>query len=132
MSNELEPDAYYPPLSATRTGLACRCPRCGRGKLYDGFLTVTSKCSVCGLALSAHDAGDGPAVFIIMILGFVVVGLALWVEVTFSPPLWVHALLWPPLILGGALGMLRPLKGVMIANQYKLGTGDFEGPDDAD
>lgn len=131
MSDEREPEAYYSRQSAIRTGLACRCPRCGMGKLYDGFLTVAPKCSVCGLALAEHDAGDGPAVFIIMILGFVVVGLALWVEVTFTPPLWVHAVLWPPVILGGALGMLRPLKGIMIANQYKHIAEDFEGPDDA-
>jgi uncharacterized protein (DUF983 family) len=109
---------YYPPVSPLSVGLHCRCPRCGQGKLFTGYLTVTGTCSVCGLDLSAQDSGDGPAVFIILILGFIVVGLALWVEATYEPPLWVHAVIWPPVILGGALAMLRPLKAYMIALQY--------------
>lgn len=89
------------------------------GPLFKGFLTVAERCPVCGLDLSAQDSGDGPAVFIILILGFVVVALALIVEAKFEPPLWVHAILWPPLILGGALMLLRPFKATMIALQYK-------------
>ncbi|MGO8865918.1 MAG: DUF983 domain-containing protein [Alphaproteobacteria bacterium] len=107
------------PLSPFRTGLACRCPACGEGRLFRGYLHVAERCPVCGLDLAAEDSGDGPAVFIILILGFVVVALALVVEVKFEPPLWLHALLWPPLILGGALLMLRPFKATMIALQYK-------------
>ncbi len=76
-------------------------------------------CNACGLELASQDSGDGPAVFIILILGFVVVGLALWTEIAHEPPLWVHALLWPPLILGGSLGLLRPCKAAMIALQYR-------------
>ncbi len=109
----------YPPVSPLKAGLACRCPRCGRGKLFSGYLTVGAACGVCGLDLSAQDSGDGPAVFIIMILGFIVVGLAFWVDVSFTPPLWVHAILWPPVILGGALAMLRPLKALMVALQFR-------------
>lgn len=105
-------------VSPIKAGLACRCPRCGQGHLYKGFLTVADTCENCGLDLTKEDSGDGPAVFIILLLGFVVVGLALWVEVSFAPPLWLHAVLWGPLILGGSLAMLRPLKGVMIALQY--------------
>lgn len=120
---------YYPPISPFRAGLACRCPRCGRGRLYAGFLTIAPRCSACGLDLSAQDSGDGPAVFIILILGFVVVGLALWTEVTYEPPFWVHALLWPPIILGGSLGLLRPFKGVLIALQYRHRSHTF-GRDD--
>jgi uncharacterized protein (DUF983 family) len=109
----------YPPQSAFRTGLACRCPRCGRGRLFGGFLTVADRCQACGLDLTKADPGDGPAVFIILILGAAVVALALFTELTFMPPMWVHVLMWPPLILGGALAMLRPLKGLMIALQFK-------------
>ncbi len=69
--------------------------------------------------MSAQDAGDGPAVFVILVLGFIVVGLAALVEIQFSPPLWVHLLLWTPLILGGAIAMLRPLKAGLIALQYR-------------
>lgn len=116
----------YPSISPIRAGLACRCPRCGRGKLYAGFLTVAPRCAVCGLDLSAQDSGDGPAVFIILILGFIVVGLALWTEIAFEPPFWVHAVLWPPVILGGSLLMLRPFKGVLIALQYRHRSHTFD------
>ncbi|MCC7274173.1 MAG: DUF983 domain-containing protein [Alphaproteobacteria bacterium] len=105
--------------SPLSTGLAGRCPRCGKGALFEGFLTVRARCAACGLDLSRHDTGDGPAVFIILILGALVVSLALWVEVKFAPPLWVHAALWTPFTLGVALAMLRPLKGVMVALDYR-------------
>ena len=99
-------------------GLAGRCPGCGKGKLFQGFLTVSPVCDVCGLDLSFADSGDGPAVFVILFAGFVVVGLALVVEFLYQPPFWLHALLWGPLILLVTLGPLRPLKGVLIALQY--------------
>ncbi len=101
------------------TGLAARCPRCGKGALYKGFLAVRDSCPACGLDLSRHDTGDGPAVFIILVLGAVVVALALWVEVRWQPPLWVHAVLWTPFTLGVALAMMRPLKGIMVALDYR-------------
>ncbi len=109
----------WPPLSPLATALKLRCPRCGQGKLFRGLLTVVERCSVCGLDLRAHDSGDGPAVFIIFILGFIVVPLALWVEFHFEPPIWVHILLWPALLLGGTLAMLRPLKALMIGQQFR-------------
>jgi len=86
---------------------------------------VRQACEVCGLDLSAQDAGDGPAVFAILLLGMLVVGLAALVEINFSPPLWLHLVLWTPLILIGAVVMLRPLKAGLIALQYRyrrLGT----------
>jgi uncharacterized protein (DUF983 family) len=112
-------DRDYPPVSPFTAGLNCRCPRCGKGRLFDGYLSVSEQCPICGLDLSAQDSADGPAVFITMILGFVVVGLALIVEVTFQPPRWVHLVLWPPVIIAGALAMLRPFKALMIALQYR-------------
>ncbi len=69
-------------------GLACKCPRCGKGRLYSGFLTLRPNCEVCGLDYAFIDAGDGPAVFIIMIAGFIVVGAALVVEIKYQPPFW--------------------------------------------
>jgi uncharacterized protein (DUF983 family) len=101
-----------------RRGVACRCPRCGKGKLFQGFLTLRPRCEACGLDFDFADAGDGPAVFIILIAGFIVVGAALVTEIVYQPPFWVHALLWLPLILLVTLGPLRPLKGLLIALQY--------------
>ena len=81
------------------TGLAGRCPRCRKGALFSGFLNVRKQCPECGLDYSFADAGDGPAIFVILISGFIVVGAALIVEVIYQPPFWLHALLWGPLIL---------------------------------
>jgi uncharacterized protein (DUF983 family) len=104
--------------AAALAGLACKCPRCGKGKLFDGFLTLRSRCDACGLDYDFADAGDGPAVFIILFAGFVVVGAALVTEVTYQPPYWVHAALWLPLIALLTLGPLRPMKGLLIALQF--------------
>ena len=109
----------YPAVSPAHAALACRCPRCGEGKIFTGLLTVRSACPACGLDLSAEDAGDGPAVFLIFFLGAVAVGLAAWMEIEFEPPIWVHLLVLTPLILGGAILLLRPLKAYMIALQYR-------------
>lgn len=121
-------EGNHPPVSPLTAGLLARCPRCGKGALFDGYLKVRERCANCGLELARHDSGDGPAVFVILILGFIVVGLALWVELTFEPPLWLHALIWAPTILGGALLMLRPLKATLIALQYKHRREDYEQP----
>jgi uncharacterized protein (DUF983 family) len=114
-----EDKALYPPLPPSATGMRGRCPRCGEGRLWNGFLALQPRCQACGLDFSFADSGDGPAVFVIMIVGFIVVGLALFVEFTFGPPFWVHALLWVPLVLALSIGLLRPLKGFMIAQQYR-------------
>jgi uncharacterized protein (DUF983 family) len=110
---------HFPPVSVARAAFACRCPRCGEGRLFTGLLTVRAACPACGLDFSAEDAGDGPQVFVILFLGLIVVGLAAWVELKFEPPIWVHMAVWTPLILGGAIGMLRPLKAGLIALQYR-------------
>jgi uncharacterized protein (DUF983 family) len=110
---------HFPPVSVARAALACRCPRCGEGALFAGLLAVRPACPACGLDLSTQDAGDGPAVFVIFFLGLIVVGLAAWVELKLAPPMWVHMLLWTPLIVGGAILMLRPLKAGLIALQYR-------------
>ena len=99
-------------------GLAGRCPRCREGQLFSGFLTVDKDCEKCGLDYSFADAGDGPAIFVILIAGFIVVGAALIVEVVYQPPFWLHAVLWGPLILAVTLLPLRLLKGLLIVLQY--------------
>ncbi len=111
--------AFDPPVSVLSAALFCRCPRCGKGRLYDGLLRVAPCCAVCGLDLKAQDAGDGPTVFVVFVLGAIAVALAILVEVLFAPPLWVHAVLWAPFVLGGAVLMLRPLKAGFIALQYR-------------
>jgi uncharacterized protein (DUF983 family) len=109
----------WPPISPISTGLAGRCPRCGDGRLFAGFLTLAPKCEVCGLEYDFADSGDGPAVFVTLIAGFIVVGAALWTETVYEPPMWVHLIIFVPLTLIVCLGLLRPLKGVLIAMQYR-------------
>jgi uncharacterized protein (DUF983 family) len=107
-----------PSVSPLFAGLMCRCPGCGRGKLFRGFLGLPAHCDVCGLDYGFIDAGDGPAVFVILLSGFIVVGGAVIVEALYQPPFWLHAALWWPLILLTTLGPLRPMKGLLIALQY--------------
>ncbi len=110
---------HFAPVSPWRAALLCRCPCCGDAPLFAGLLTVRPVCPRCGLDFSGQDAGDGPQVFVILFLGLIVVGLAALVEIKFAPPMWVHLVLWTPLIIGGAIGMLRPLKAGLIALQYR-------------
>ncbi len=110
--------ADYAAMEPIRAGLLGRCPRCGTGRLFAGFLTMAPRCNACGLDYGFADAGDGPAAFVILIVGFVVVGLALWTEVSYGPPLWLHFLLWVPLTIALALAALRAMKGVLITLQY--------------
>lgn len=119
------------PPSPFVAGIACRCPSCGKGKLFSGFLNLRPRCEVCGLDYSFIDAGDGPAVFIVLIAGAIVVCAALIVEVMYQPPFWLHAALWLPLILVVTLLPLRPMKGLLVALQYhhKAAEGRLESRD---
>lgn len=114
----------YPPLSPLRTGIAGRCPRCGRGPLFEGYLTPAAACTVCGLDYAAFDSADGPAIIIMLVVGFAVMAAALGVEVAYQPPYWVHALLWLPLIVILPLALLRPLKGVFLSGQYSANAAE--------
>jgi len=87
--------------------------------VFNGLLAIAPTCTVCGLDISAQDAGDGPAVFVILILGAIVVLLAALVEIKFAPPIWVHIVLWFPVTVAGAILLLRPLKAGLIALQYR-------------
>jgi uncharacterized protein (DUF983 family) len=111
-----EPKSFGATLWAGITG---HCPSCGRGKLFDGYLTLAPRCNVCGLDYKFADSGDGPAVFVILVTGFIVVGAALIVEVLYAPPYWLHALLWGSLSILLPLVLLRSFKGTLIALQFK-------------
>jgi uncharacterized protein (DUF983 family) len=116
------------PPSALLVGLTACCPRCGKGRLFRSglvsSLVLREKCDRCGLSYAFADSGDGPAVFAIFILGFVVLGGALWVEFHLEPPWWVHVALWGVLTPLLALGLLRLLKASLIALQYKHKAGE--------
>jgi len=107
--------AGFNPLLA---GLAGRCPNCGEGHLFEGFLKVSPSCDACGYDLRKADSGDGPAVFVIMIAGFIVAFGALFTEFALHPPVWVHLVIWLPATLIICLVLLRPLKGIMLAAQF--------------
>ncbi len=113
------PDQKFPPLSPITTGLKGRCPRCGEGLLFAGFLKPASTCESCGLDLGFADSGDGPAIFIIAIVGLIVVTLAMIVETLFHPPVLVQFAIWIPMTIILSIALLRPFKGIMIALQYR-------------
>jgi uncharacterized protein (DUF983 family) len=105
--------------SLIRAALFCRCPRCGVGRAFSGFLTTAERCGSCGLGLAAMDSGDGPAVFLIFILGFAVVPLAIWASNVVDLPYWLQSLFWGVVILGLTVGMLRPAKALVLALNYR-------------
>ncbi len=117
-----------PDKSSLKVALACKCPRCCEGALYEGRWTVAlrSSCDVCGLDFTKNDSADGPAVFLIFVLGFLLVPLALLFEVMVAPPLWVHAVLWTVVALSMTVGALKPLKAFIIYLQFKHRPGDWE------
>ena len=120
-ANDAPPSPYV-------TGVLGRCPRCGGGRLFNGFVDLAPACEACGLDYGFADSGDGPAVMVTLLAGFVVVGAALVVEVKYEPPMWLHLAIFLPLTLIVCLGMLRPLKGVLVSLQYrnKAGLGQLE------
>jgi uncharacterized protein (DUF983 family) len=100
------------------SGAAGRCPNCGEGHLFEGFLKVSPQCEACGFDLKAADSGDGPAVFVILIAGLIVAFGALFTTVAFNPPIWVTLGVWLPMTLVIVLALLRPMKGLMLAAQF--------------
>lgn len=105
--------------SPFHVGLNGCCPKCGQGRLYAGILTPAGSCRACGLDYGFIDSGDGPAVFVILIIGFVVTAMAMGLQSAFNPPIWVHLLVWSPVTLFLCLLGLRFAKGIMISLQYK-------------
>ena len=110
--------------------LLARCPRCGRGDLFEGYLTVRPGCSVCGLSFAGHDTADGPAFFIMMPLSILTAVFALLLEVFVGPPVWVHMVTTLPLVAAACLASLRPVKGWLVSEQYvrKAAPADWRRP----
>lgn len=109
----------WPRQSPVDVALRGACPRCGQGKLFAGLLRVAERCLTCDLDLRGEDAGDGPAVFVILGLGALIMLAVFWVEFRFEPPWWLHVVLWFPITFGAAVWMLRVLKAWLIAQQYR-------------
>lgn len=111
-----------------RLGMRGRCPRCGAGRIFQSYLNIAEACPICSLGLSGHDVGDGAVVPAMLAIGAVVVGLVLGVELTWSPPWWVHAVLWIPLVTFLVLWTLPRLKGVAVALQHRYRSTEEETP----
>ncbi len=107
-------------------GLRCRCPACGEGRLFARFLKVAPSCPVCGEELHHHRADDFPAYLVILIVGHIIVPLQLLTEQFLAPPLWLHLAVWLPTTLALTLGLLQPMKGAIVAVQWRLGMHGFE------
>lgn len=107
-------------------GLRGRCPCCGQGRLFRAFLKVDDHCRECGEEFHHHRADDFPAYCVIFIVGHVIGPLIVSVEMAFAPPTWVHLALWIPVTLGMTLGLLQPVKGFIVALQWRLGMHGFE------
>ncbi len=107
------------PVDPVRAAIAGRCPRCGKGKAFAGPIKLVARCSACDLDIDGFNVGDGPAAFLIFGLGFIIVGLAMWLEFGFGPPWWLHALLWPPLTILLTIFGLRIGKSILLALEYK-------------
>lgn len=108
-----------------KRGLRLRCPACGKGKIYSGFLDVSESCSHCNLALKEHDAGDGPAYVVMSLMSVKIMVLALILEFTAEPPVWLHIIIWLPVTILGSLILLRFTKSLFIAMQYHHSIGTF-------
>lgn len=106
-------------------GLLGRCPACGEGRLFRAFVKVADTCESCGEPLHHHRADDFPAYLTIVLVGHLVVPLAMYVEIAFMPSYWTHAAIWLPLVLALSLGLLQPLKGMIVAMQWHMGMHGF-------
>ncbi|MGL4541560.1 MAG: DUF983 domain-containing protein, partial [Polymorphobacter sp.] len=116
---DASPDPATPAPALVLTALRGGCPRCGGGGLFGGIVTFAPRCRQCDLDFAAFNVGDGAASFLIFIVGGIILGLALWLELSFSPPVWVHALLWIPLATLLTLVLLRLAKALLIAMEYR-------------
>jgi uncharacterized protein (DUF983 family) len=118
--DEIMSQSQYPPLSPLATGMRGKCPRCGQGPLFAGYLTVGKTCTVCGLDYSFADAGDGAAWFVMLFACIFGVGSILGIEVAYAPAWWVHVLLAIPILIIIPTLLLRPVKGLLLAQQWRM------------
>lgn len=121
MTSDLETAAELPPRSvwtALKRGMLCRCPACGKGRLFRGYLTVAEQCDACGEDLTAQRADDAPPSFTIVIVGHIMVPLVLMVERNYAPAIWLQMAIWIPLTILLSLFFLRPIKGMVVGYQW--------------
>lgn len=118
------PDGQPARIDPIRAGLLCRCPNCGRGRLFEGFLKVVDRCAVCGFDFTRLNTGDGAAIFIMQIAGGLVVFTALFVQIAYEPPIWALVGVALPAAAAVSLGLMRPGKGLMIALQMRNRSSD--------
>jgi len=107
------------PPTLVEASLKGLCPRCGSPTLFRGWTAFSDKCRVCGLDIAGFNVGDGPAAFLILILGAIVVGLAIWLQLALAPPFWVQALIWIPVTIGGTMWSLRITKAALLVSEYR-------------
>ncbi|QCI68586.1 DUF983 domain-containing protein [Phreatobacter stygius] len=112
--------------TALKRGLLCRCPNCGKGRMFSSYLKVAPACDHCGEALHHHRADDAPPYLTIMVVGHIIVPLLMWMELRYQPELWIHFILWLPLTLALCLGLLPPIKGLVVALQWALRMHGFD------
>jgi uncharacterized protein (DUF983 family) len=112
----------------TQAALFGCCPRCGNRTLFASVTQFAPRCRVCGLDYSAFNVGDGPAAFLTMIVGAIVVALALWLQLSVEPAWWVHALLWLPLTVAGVVGGLRLAKAALLWSEFRQRAGEHRLP----
>ena len=103
--------------SPLKNALKGACPRCGQAPLFSGTVRFASKCRACKLDFTSFNVGDGPAAFLILIVGAILTVLAIVVDLSVSPPWWVH-LVWLPVGLTLTLGGLRIAKAWLVAQEY--------------
>jgi len=101
-----------------KSGIKCRCPKCGKGRLFNGFLTLAPKCESCGLDYSFADPADGPAFFVMMTMAVPATAFGIWIELAYEPGLWLHLLTTLPFMLLSCIPPIRPFKAMLIASQY--------------
>ena len=113
-----------------RVAFKSKCPCCGEGDLYKSkqSLTLRDQCSACGLDFTRNDSADGPAVFLIFLLGFFIVPVAVWIDFQYHWPMWLHLFIWPLLMAMLAALLLRPLKSLVIGIQYHHRATDWDDP----
>jgi uncharacterized protein (DUF983 family) len=100
------------------------CPRCGARGLFDGLTKFAAKCRACELDYSTFNVGDGPAAFLTLIIGALVVVLAITLELTWHPPFWVHVVLWVPFTAGAVIWGLRAGKSALLASEFQRDAGE--------
>jgi uncharacterized protein (DUF983 family) len=109
---------FTPTTNPMMTGILGRCPRCQKGHLFEGLIKLAPRCEVCGLDYSFADPADGPAFFAMSIVAVPALIFALWLQLTYEPPIWVHLITTLPLTVGACVACLRPLKGWLVCSQY--------------